>query len=117
MAGTAENPARPRRAPPAGTACCGPVSRSRHRRFFRSSRSAASKSARAASLVSQPQVRDAPGEVLHRAGVGPQGQMRQPTVVVRGVEVRLVAVARELLIELWRFLETEAIPEGGDLKA
>jgi hypothetical protein len=43
--------------------------------------------------------------------------MRQPTVVVRGVEVRLVAVARELLIELWRFLETEAIPEGGDLKA
>jgi len=31
--------------------------------------------------------------------------------------VGIVAVARKLLIELWRFLETGAIPEGAELKA
>jgi transposase len=29
----------------------------------------------------------------------------------------IVAVARKLLIALWRFLETGVLPEGADLKA
>ena len=35
----------------------------------------------------------------------------------RARKVGIVAVARKLLIELWRFLETGAIPEGAELKA
>lgn len=35
----------------------------------------------------------------------------------RARKVGIVAVARKLLIELWRFLETGAIPQGAELKA
>jgi transposase len=31
--------------------------------------------------------------------------------------IGIVAVARKLLIALWRFLETGVIPEGAELKA
>jgi transposase len=34
----------------------------------------------------------------------------------RARKVGIVAVARRLLIELWRFLETGAVPEGAELK-
>ena len=35
----------------------------------------------------------------------------------RGRKVGIVAVARRLLIDLWRFLETGVLPEGAKLKA
>jgi transposase len=31
--------------------------------------------------------------------------------------IGIVALARRLLIELWRYLETGALPEGAELKA
>ena len=36
---------------------------------------------------------------------------------IRARKVGIVALARRLLIDLWRFLETGAIPEGAELKA
>ena len=35
----------------------------------------------------------------------------------RGRKVGIVAVARRLLIDLWKFLETGVLPEGAVLKA
>jgi transposase len=35
----------------------------------------------------------------------------------RSRRVSIVALARKLLVALWRYLETEVIPEGAQLKA
>jgi transposase len=38
------------------------------------------------------------------------------SAAIKARKVGIVAVARRLLIELWRYLETGVIPEGAELK-